>query len=76
MERKAPKEVNYQDILPLALPSSSNRRKFMPQNGQTFSPNGTNIIRIDVNADSMLDCAHSYLTCDVNNESTIQVNFS
>ena len=67
MERKAPKEVNYQDILPLAIPSSSNRRKFMPQNGQTFSPNGTNIIRIDVNADSMLDASHSYLQVDLTN---------
>lgn len=67
MERKAPKEVNYQDILPLALPSSSNRRKFMPQNGQKFSPQGTNIIRIDVNADSMLDASHSYLQFDLKN---------
>jgi len=70
MERKAPKEVNYQDILPLALPSSSNRRKFMPQNGQKFSPNGTNIIRIDVNADSMLDASHSYLQVDLENTCT------
>jgi len=68
MERKAPKEVNYQDILPLALPSSSNRRKFMPQNGQSFSPDGTNIIRIDINADSMLDASHSYLQVDLTND--------
>jgi hypothetical protein len=38
-------------------------------NGTVFS-NGTGatIIRIDVNADSMLDCAHSYLSCQVTNE--------
>tara|TARA_R110000822_G_scaffold95742_1_gene218538 strand:- start:3133 stop:4542 length:1410 start_codon:yes stop_codon:yes gene_type:complete len=70
MERKAPKEVNYQDILPLALPSSSNRREFMPNNGQTFSPTGTNIIRIDVNADSMLDASHSYLRVKLKNIGT------
>ena len=64
-ERKAPNQINYNDVLPLAIPSSSNRRKFYPNNGQEFSPDGTNIIRIDVNADSMLDVGHSYLEMEV-----------
>ena len=65
--RKAPKEVSYQDVLPVALPSSSNRRQFLPVNGQTFTPTGSNIIRIDVNADSLLDVQHSYLEFTINN---------
>jgi|TARA_R100000388_G_scaffold56508_1_gene41754 hypothetical protein len=60
-QRVAPKEINYDQSLPLAIESRSNRRKFAPNNGQTFTPGGSNIIRIDINADSMLDPAHSYL---------------
>ena len=68
MERVAPPALNYDNILPLAIESRSNRRSFVPTNGATFSNDtGATVIRVDVNADSMLDCAHSYLTCDVNN---------
>ena len=66
MERVAPPALNYDNILPLAIESRSNRRSFVPTNGATFSNNsGATVVRIDVNADSMLDCAHSYLTCDI-----------
>ena len=62
MERIAPPQVNYDNVLPLAIESRSNRREFLPVNGQTFSnTNGATICRIDVNADSMLDASHSYL---------------
>jgi hypothetical protein len=67
VQRKAPQQVNYQDILPLAIPASSNRRKFFPNNGGTFNPTTSNIIRIDVNADSMLDAASSYLQLTLKN---------
>ena len=68
MERVAPPALNYDNILPLAIESRSNRRSFVPTNGSAFSnTNGSTVIRIDVNADSMLDCAHSYLTCEVLN---------
>ena len=60
-ERVAPKELNYSDVLPLAIESKSQRRKFFPVNGDTFSTTGTNIIRLDINADSLLDTSHSYL---------------
>ena len=68
MERVAPPALNYDNILPLAIESRSNRRSFVPTNGATFS-NGTGatVVRIDVNADSMLDCAHSYMTCEIVN---------
>lgn len=67
MERVAPPALNYDNILPLAIESRSNRRSFVPTNGAEFTnATGATVVRIDVNADSMLDCAHSYLTCDVN----------
>jgi len=68
MERVAPPALNYDNILPLAIESRSNRRSFVPTNGSVYgNATGATVVRIDVNADSMLDCAHSYLTCDVNN---------
>jgi hypothetical protein len=80
MNRVAPKQVNYDNILPLAIESRSNRREFLPVNGQTFSnTNGATICRIDVNADSMLDATHSYLECQVTNtrataDNILQIN--
>ena len=75
MERITPRQLNYDNILPLAIESRSNRREFHPVNGQTFSnSNGATICRIDVNADSMLDATHSYLECRVNNTSATADN--
>ena len=71
MERVAPSQVNYDNVLPLAIESRSNRREFLPVNGQTFSnSNGATICRIDVNADSILDATHSYLECNLNHTDT------
>jgi hypothetical protein len=57
-ERVHPPQVNYDNVLPLAVESRSNRREFHPVNGQSFSnSNGATVIRIDVNADSMLDAS-------------------
>lgn len=75
MNRVAPRQVNYDNILPLAIESRSNRREFLPVNGQSFSNStGATIARIDVNADSMLDATHSYLECVVNNTSATAHN--
>ena len=66
--RVHPPQVNYDNVLPLAVESRSNRREFLPVNGQSFSNStGSTICRIDVNADSMLDATHSYLECDITN---------
>ena len=67
MERITPNSLNYDNILPLAIESRSNRREFRANNGQTFSPLNTNHIRIDINADSMLDAVNSYLEVDITN---------
>ena len=57
----APQSVNYANTLPLATTASQNRRSFYPQNGQSFTDTGSNIIRIDVQADGLLDAQQSYL---------------
>ena len=59
-----PVQLNYADTPPIAIESRPQRRLFFPVNGQSFAPNNTNQIRIDVNADSMLDFSHSYLQFD------------
>lgn len=75
MERVAPRQVNYDNVLPLAIESRSNRREFLPVNGQSFSnTTGATICRIDVNADSMLDATHSYLECRLQNDNTTADN--
>ena len=66
MEGTAPRSVNYADTLPLAVSSTQNRRSFFPQNGQSFSDTSNSIIRIDVNADGLLDAQQSYLEFTLN----------
>lgn len=67
MEGAAPRSVNYSDTLPLAIASTQNRRQFFPQNGQVFTDTGSNIVRIDVNADGLLDVQQSYLEFTLGN---------
>ena len=70
MERVAPNDLNYDDVLPLAVESKSQVRDFMPEGGSVYGPNGgsnPNICRIPVNADSMLDARNSYLRFKLNN---------
>ena len=72
MERLAPKALNYDNALPLAIESRANRRSFVPVNGSSFSNStGATIIRIDVNADSMLDAANSYLQVSLKNDTAV-----
>ncbi len=61
MERVLPKTIDYTDVLPLAVESKSRRRTFFPTNGQAFTDNTNNIIRVDISADALLDTQHSYL---------------
>ena len=67
MERVAPSQINYDDQLPIAISSKSSRREFFPEGGSTYGFSGgqhPNIVRIPINADSMLDCQNSYLKFD------------
>ena len=62
MERSIPKSINYQDVLPVAVPAVARRRRFFPANGTTFNAAGSNEIRIEVGStNSLLDPQHSYL---------------
>lgn len=64
MERVAPRQILYENQLPLAIESKSQRRLFFPEGGSEYGPTGgtkPNIVRIPINADSLLDVQHSYL---------------
>ena len=62
-----PKQLNYADVLPVAIESRSNKRTFEPTNGTKFSPSGTNVIRLNLNSDNLADFTHSYLQATITN---------
>ena len=66
----APRTLRYeQDAgLPVAIEARSNRRSFWPANGDKFSPDATNVIRMTINSNSFLDFSHSYLQFLVTNK--------
>jgi hypothetical protein len=70
MSRAVPIDLNYQAQTPLAVPSSSNRREFNPNNGATFTPETAPTIRIEINSQQgdFLDSQHSYLEVTVENK--------
>ena len=77
MERVLPKTIDYTDVLPLAVESKSRRRTFFPVNGQQFTDNTNNIIRIDISADALLDTQHSYLRfTNTFNANTVGIDFA
>ena len=62
-----PSNADYTKVLPLAVESRSRGRTFFPTNGQSFTSNGNNIIRIDLSAQAFLDPKHSYLRFTMEN---------
>jgi len=77
MERQAPRQLLYENQLPLAIESKSTRRLFFPEGGSTYGPSGganPNIIRIPINADSLLDVQHSYLSFNLVNAKNADAN--
>lgn len=68
----APKTLRYEPDagLPVAIEAKSNRRYFYPTNGNTFGPKATNVIRMNLNANSFLDFSHSYLQFTVENNNS------
>ena len=68
MEQMLPGSINYQDVLPVAVPAVARRRRFYPQNGTTFNSVGSSEIRIELNSqNSLMDPVHSYLEFRVTN---------
>ena len=70
MNLAVPKQLNYADVLPVAIESRSNKRTFEPTNGTKFSPSGTNVIRLNLNSDNLADFTHSYLQATITNTAT------
>ena len=65
-----PKQLNYSDVLPVAIESKSNKRTFEPTNGNTFGPTGNRIIRLNINSDNLCDFTHSFLQATLVNTTT------
>lgn len=66
MERALPSSIDYTKILPIAAGNPRvMRRTFLPVNGQTFTAEGNNIIRIEISANQFWDPQHSYLRFNV-----------
>ena len=70
-----PSNADYTKVLPLAVESRSRRRTFFPVNGQSFTSDGNNIIRIDISAQAFLDPKHSYLRFGFTNNSGQALGF-
>jgi len=76
LERSIPRSINYQDVLPVAVPAVARRRKFYPVNGTTFNFLGTNEIRVPIHSvNSMLDPQHSYIEFFIQNNGARTVGF-
>ena len=73
MERVAPRQVLYEQQLPLAIESTSQRRIFFPEGGSTYGPSGggnnPNVCRIPISADDLLDPTESFLQFKFTNNS-------
>eukprot|EP01050_Picozoa_sp_SAG11_P031178 SAG11_NODE_9574_length_899_cov_1.507500_1_plen_107_part_01 len=72
MERVAPRQLLYENQLPLAIESTSTRRQFFPEGGSQLGNTGgtkQNIVRIPINADAMLDATESFLQFRFTNNS-------
>eukprot|EP01051_Picozoa_sp_SAG22_P007619 SAG22_NODE_542_length_9294_cov_156.554649_7_plen_551_part_00 len=65
-----PRQLNFAEVLPVAIESRSNKRTFEPTNGNSFSPNGNKIIRLNINSDNLADFTHSYFQATLVNTST------
>ena len=66
-----PKQLNYNDVLPVAIESRSNKRTFEPTNGTTFAPDANRIIRLNISSDNLCDFTHSYLQFTVTNKTSV-----
>lgn len=76
LERSIPKSINYQDVLPVAVPAVARRKKFYPANGTTFNFQGSNEIRVEIGStNAMLDPQHSYIEFFVENNTAQTVGF-
>ena len=64
MSRAIPESLRYTET-PLAVPSSSNERLFVPNNGSVFSYKSAGTTRIDIASQDFWDTSNSYLRFSV-----------
>ena len=65
-ERTLPSTIDYQDVLPVAVPAISRRRRYYPVNGPEFDSLGTSEIRVEISSvNALLDPTHSYIEFDM-----------
>ncbi len=67
MEGVATQSINYTDNFELGIEAKAQRRLFFPATGDSYTSDGTNIIRINLSADAMLDTSNSYLKFNLTN---------
>jgi len=67
--RMLPRNADYRSVLPAAMHSEVRQRTFFPTNGDNFTSNGNNIMRIDVSGEDFLDPKHSFLRWRFTNNS-------
>ena len=70
METVLPKNINYMDNLPRAIPSEPKRRNFFPANGNNYTLNGGQTAIIEIaDVRGFLDTTDSFLRFQLNNNS-------
>lgn len=69
MPTVAPLSFKYSQ-LPTGVASRKRTRRFQPTNGDTFTPNGTSVIRIPIRDEHYLDGSNSYLKFKLTNLNT------
>lgn len=67
MEAVLPKNINYLDVLPKAIPAERKRRNFFAANGTQYRPGQTMIIEVQ-DPRSFLDPVNSFLRFSVTNQ--------
>ena len=74
MSRAVPESLRYTET-PLAVPSSSNERLFVPNNGSIFSYKSAGTTRIDIASQDFWDTSNSYLRFSVVSKNTTTGGF-
>lgn len=70
METVLPKNVNYLDQMPKAIPSEQKRKNFFPANGNNYTLNGGQTAIVEIHdVRGFLDTSESFLRFQVNNNS-------
>lgn len=74
--RSLPKNIDYSDVLPQAVPAIQRRRKFYPANGATFSNQTNSEIRIEISSpNALLDASNSFFEFELTSDLAAGLTF-